>query len=104
VAKEDAFGDELAKSYKNIQRFNFGFEYRTSTTDTLALGLMYNPDPEKDTNLNFMGATFGYHSIEKIADSSYGIFYNQASDTNDGSKTSFQMVGLFISSSINFMN
>jgi hypothetical protein len=68
---------------------------------------MYNPNPlnsEGDLDLDFMGATLGYRSLDDIADSSFGLFYNQASKESDGIKTAYNMYGLFISTSINFIN
>jgi long-subunit fatty acid transport protein len=60
LLKEDADGESMEPSFKNVQRFNFGLEYLTSPSDALTFGLMYNPDPEKgNLNLNFLGATFG---------------------------------------------
>ena len=102
AVKEDVFGDNVSFNYKNTQRYNMAFEYMTSHTDALTFGLMYNPDPEKDSNLNFIGGTIGYRSLDEIADSSFGLFYNQASDKSDGIEQKQMMVGLFISTSINF--
>ena len=101
---EDVFGEPWSMEYKNIQRYNFAIEYLTSHTDAITLGLMYNPDPFVESDLNFMGVTLGYRSLDKIADSSFGLFYNQGSDEQDGIERKQTMVGLFISSSINFLN
>jgi hypothetical protein len=96
-------GNEI--KYRSTTRFNLGFEYLTSSTDALTLGFMYNPDPvDGDGNLNFMGGTIGYRSIDDIADSSFGLFYNQASSDSQGVKLNYTMYGLFLSTSINFMN
>lgn len=104
LLKDNVFGETASVEYKTTQRYNFAVEYLTSHTDAITFGLMYNPDPMVDSDLNFMGATLGYRSIEKIADSSFGLFYNQGSSDSDGIETKQTMVGLFISSSINFLN
>jgi long-subunit fatty acid transport protein len=104
VLKDDVFGETTSFEYKTTQRYNFAVEYMTSHTDAVTFGLMYNPDPMVDSDLNFMGATLGYRSMDKIADSSFGLFYNQGSSDSDGIETKQTMVGLFISSSINFLN
>lgn len=78
VVKEDVFGEDVSFKFKNTQRYNMAFEYMTSHTDAITLGLMYNPDPLKDSDLDFIGGTIGYRSLDEIADSSFGLFYNQA--------------------------
>lgn len=102
VYKEDAYGENLEFDYKDTQRYNLAFEYQTSQSDVLTLGFMYNSDPVEDSDLDFIGATVGYRSIDDIADSSFGLFFNKASDKQDDYKTEQLMVGLFIASSINF--
>jgi long-subunit fatty acid transport protein len=105
IVDEDVFGDEVEFSYKSAQRYHLAFEYLTSKSDALTLGFNYNQDPIKGQDLNFIGGTIGYRSLDDIADSSFGLFFNQASyEDNDGYKTNHQIVGLFISTSINFIN
>ncbi len=72
--------------------------------DALTFGLNYNPDPVKDGDFDFWGATVGYRSMDKIADSSLGLFYYQAKDDSDGDEQKYRIIGLFISTSINFLN
>jgi long-subunit fatty acid transport protein len=105
VVDEDVFGNEFSFSYKSSQRYHLAFEYLTSKTDALTLGFNYNQDPLEGQDLNFIGGTIGYRSLDDIADSSFGLFFNQASyEDSDGYKTNHQIVGLFISTSINFIN
>ncbi len=103
IVKEDVFGEENAFNFKTAQRYHLGFEYLTSHTDAITLGLNYNKDPLKDSDLNFIGGTIGYRSIDDIADSSFGLFYNQASSEDEGYESKQRIVGLFISTSINFL-
>jgi hypothetical protein len=108
VYKKDANNEFKELNYKNTVRGNLGIEYLTSHTDALTFGLMYNPNPLSDDNngeldLDFMGATVGYRSIDDIADSSFGFFYNTANSNSDGIKTTYSMYGLFVSTSINFL-
>lgn len=102
VVDEDVYGESTRFEYKTTQRYNAAIEYMTSHTDAITLGFMYNPDPLKDSELNFIGGTIGYRSIDDISDSSFGLFYNQASDNSEGVERSQKMIGLFISSAINF--
>jgi hypothetical protein len=103
-AQGEGDGESNKISLKNVQRYNLGLEYQVSHTDVLTFGFMHTPDPEEGASLDFSGLTLGYRTLDSIADSSFGIFYNQAKDTVDEIETKQTMVGLFISSSINFLN
>lgn len=99
----DLFGSEEVYRYNNVQRYNLGIEYRTSHTDNLTFGFNYNPDPFEGQNLNFTGFTIGYRTLEKIADTSVGLFYNFADNTDESKiKTKVQIFGLFLSTAIDF--
>jgi hypothetical protein len=102
IHKSDALEESSSISFVNSTRYNVGFEYLTSQTDAVTLGFMYNPSPTEDSDLNFVGGTVGYRSIDDIADSSVGLFYNQAKDETGGVETTYSMYGLFLSTSINF--
>ncbi len=104
VYKSDALGESSEISYVNSTRYNVGFEYLTSQTDAITLGFMYNPSPVEDSDLNFIGGTIGYRSLDDIADSSVGLFFNQAKEESEGVETNYSMYGLFVSTSINFIN
>lgn len=104
VIKEDVFGEPIEFDFKDTQRFNLAFEYKTSHTDAMTLGFMYNPDPINDSDLNFYGGTIGYRSMDKIADSSVGFFYNHASQKDGQDEFAFTSYGVFVSNSINFLN
>lgn len=104
VYKSDALEESSSINYVNSTRYNIGFEYLTSHTDAITLGLMYNPSPVEDSELNFIGGTVGYRSLDNIADSSVGLFFNQAKEESGGIETSYSMYGLFVSTSINFLN
>jgi hypothetical protein len=104
VYKENAEGNSSDLKLEAKTRYNFGLEYLTSQTDALTFGLNYNPDPVKDSDLDFWGAAIGYRSMDKIADSSLGLFYNQAKEDSNGSEQKYRIIGLFISTSINFLN
>lgn len=99
---EGSNDDELMMFYKVAHRFSSGFEFRTSQTDAICLGLSYTQAHEED-DLDYMGGTIGYRSIEKIADTSLGIYFNRGSSSEDGLKTSHFVYGLFISTSISFL-
>jgi hypothetical protein len=101
----DAYGEDEIIDLKNTLRFNLGIERRTSRTDAITLGLNYNPDPRNIPNpLNFFGITAGYKSLEKLSDTRVGLFYNQASAESYKSKTTYKILGLILSTSINFRN
>lgn len=101
----DLFGEKEEYNFKNVQRYHFGLEYQTSHTDKLAFGLNYTPHPFEDGNLDFKGITLGYRTLENIADSSIGLFYNQANAKDQyGYKTKAEIFGLFLSTSVDLKN
>jgi long-subunit fatty acid transport protein len=101
----DAYNEDEIINLKNTTRYNLGFEYQTSRTDAITCGLNYNPDPRKvEESLNFYGVTVGYKSLEKMSDTRFGFFYNQAKATANQSSVDYQIIGLILSTSINFHN
>lgn len=101
----DAYNEDEIIELKNTTRYNLGLEYQTSHTDAITFGINYNPDPRKiDESLNFYGATIGYKSLEKMSDTRFGFFYNQAKATANQSSVDYRIVGMILSTSINFHN
>jgi hypothetical protein len=104
----DAYDENEIIDLKNVQRYNLGLEYRTSLHDALTMGLNYNPDPRKKegypfyNRLDFYGLTLGYRELERISDTTVGLFFNQAKSDNESSKTTYNIVGVFLSTAISF--
>jgi long-subunit fatty acid transport protein len=105
VAPVDAYGDEFIFSYKKAQRYHIGLEYNSTASKAYTFGLSYNEDPMADSDLNFWAGTIGLRYTEGITESSFGLFFNQAKDENENENYNVknQAIGLFVSSSINFI-
>jgi hypothetical protein len=105
---QDAYDEDEIINLKNVLRYNLGLEYRTSLHDALTMGLNYNPDPRKKegypfyNRLDFYGVTLGYRELERISDTTVGLFFNQAKSDNESSKTTYNILGVFLSTAISF--
>ena len=103
VAK-DASGGSAFYDYKNSMRVHLGFEYYKSKKEAYTFGANYNQKNES-SSLDFLSLSLGYRLREKVADSMLGLFLNKSiAEKVNNVETNYLMAGIYLSSSINFID
>ena len=103
LVKNDASGGRAFYDYNHSYRAHLGVEYEKSAKEAYTFGASYNQKNEVNS-LDFFGATIGYRLREKVADTMIGLFVNKSiSKKINNIETNYLMAGLYLSSTINFM-